>query len=127
MAHLCLVRVDSRMIHGQVMTMWSKFDGVNHILAIDDGIAADPFMQEIYKMAVPHTLKVSMISVKEAAERFQNGTLDDDRYLVLFKECNTPLRAWKEGFSLLSSRTKPEGALSQQPSLKSQVVMASTS
>jgi mannose/fructose/N-acetylgalactosamine-specific phosphotransferase system component IIB len=98
MAHLCLVRVDSRMIHGQVMTMWSKFDGVNHILAIDDGIAADPFMQEIYKMAVPHTLKVSMISVKEAAERFQNGTLDDDRYLVLFKECNTPLRAWKEGF-----------------------------
>ena len=98
MAHLCLVRVDSRMIHGQVMTMWSKFDGVNHILAIDDGIAADPFMQDIYKMAVPHTLKVSMISVKEAAERFQNGTLDDDRYLVLFKECNTPLRAWKEGF-----------------------------
>lgn len=98
MAHLCLVRIDSRMIHGQVMTMWSKFDGVNHILAIDDGIAADPFMQEVYKMAVPHTLKVTMTSVSEAAEMFKNGTLPDDRYLVLFKECHTPLRAFKEGF-----------------------------
>ena len=80
MAKLCLVRIDSRMIHGQVMTMWSKTDGINHILAIDDGIAADPFMKDIYMMAVPHTLKVMIVSVEEAAKMWQENTLPDDRY-----------------------------------------------
>ena len=98
MAKVCLVRIDSRMIHGQVMTMWSKTDGINHILAIDDGIAADPFMKDIYMMAVPHTLKVMIVSVEEAAKMWQENTLPDDRYLVLFKDVHTALRAWKAGF-----------------------------
>ncbi len=98
MAKLCLVRVDSRMIHGQVMTMWSKVDGINHILAIDDAIANDPFMKDIYLMAVPDTLDVTIISIAEAAEMWQGNTLPDDRYLVLFKDIHTAVSAWKAGF-----------------------------
>lgn len=98
MATLCLVRIDSRMIHGQVMTMWSKTNGINHILAIDDATANDPFMRDIYTMAVPHTLKVMIVTVADAAKMWQDGTLPDDRYLVLFKDVHTALNAWKAGF-----------------------------
>lgn len=99
---LGLVRIDSRMIHGQVMTMWSKTNGINHILAIDDPLMKDPFMQDIYKMAVPHKLKVTMIGVEDAGNRFQNGEFPDDVYLVLFKDVHTALAAWKAGFKYTS-------------------------
>ena len=102
MAKLSLVRIDSRMIHGQVMTMWSKVDGINHILAIDDGIANDPFIQEIYSMAVPPALKATMLSVEDAAKRFKENTLPDDRFLVLFKDVGSALRAWEAGFTFSS-------------------------
>ena len=98
MVKLGLVRIDSRMIHGQVMTMWSKTNGINHILAIDDGLMADPFMQDIYRMAVPHKLKVTMIGVEEAGERWRNQEFEDGIYLVLFKDVHTALAAWKAGF-----------------------------
>lgn len=98
MIKLALVRIDSRMIHGQVMTMWSKTNGINHILAIDDALMADPFMQDIYRMAVPHKLRVTMIGVKEAGEKWRNQEFADDVYLVLFKDVHTALAAWKEGF-----------------------------
>ena len=97
-----LVRIDSRMIHGQVMTMWSKSNGINHILAIDDPLMKDPFMQSVYRMAVPHKLGITMIGVEEAGRMFQNNEFPDDVYLVLFKDVHTALAAWKAGFKYTS-------------------------
>ncbi len=98
MAKLGLVRIDSRMIHGQVMTMWSKTNGINHILAIDDDLMKDPFMQDIYRMAVPHKLKVTMLGIEDAGRMWENAEFADDIYLVLFKNVHTALAAWKAGF-----------------------------
>ena len=102
MAKICLVRIDSRLIHGQVMTMWSKVDGINHILAIDDVVAKDPFMKDIYMMAVPKTLKVTIASVAEAADMWKSNKLPDDNYLVLLKDVHTALNVWKAGFEIKS-------------------------
>ena len=98
MAKLGLVRIDSRLIHGQVMTMWSKTNGVNYILAVDDASANDPVMTSVYKMAVPSTLGVAIMTVKDAAEKFKNNTLKDRTYLVLIKDVETAHRLYSEGF-----------------------------
>lgn len=98
MAKLGLVRIDNRLIHGQVMTMWSKTNGVNYILAVDDTSANDPVMTSVYKMAVPSTLGVAIMTVKEAAENFKNNTLKDKTYLVLIKDVETAHRLYVEGF-----------------------------
>ena len=98
MPKLGLVRLDSRLIHGQVMTMWSKTNNVNYILAVDDASANDPVMTSIYKMAVPSTLGVAIMTVNEAAEKFKNNTLKDKTYLVLIKDVETANRLYNEGF-----------------------------
>lgn len=102
MAKLGLVRIDSRMIHGQVMTMWSKTNGINHILAIDDALMKDLFMQDIYRMAVPHKLKVTMLSISDAGQKWKDNELPDDVYLVLFKDVHSALAAWNAGFKFES-------------------------
>lgn len=100
MAIIRLIRVDCRLIHGQVMTMWTKTNNINHVLAIDDALADDAFLRDIYKMAVPSTLKVDMWPVHEAVERYQNHRLEEDNYLILFKDVETAYRAWKSGFPI---------------------------
>ena len=100
MATLSLVRIDHRLIHGQVMTMWTKEYTVDHILVIDDPLSKDDFMKKIYSMAVPGTIKVDMISVDEAAQRWKSNKLGSGQYLVLIRDPQTALRAWKSGFGI---------------------------
>ena len=49
MAEITLARVDDRLVHGQVMQVWTKGHGTNAAYVIDDATAADEFMKEIYE------------------------------------------------------------------------------
>ena len=53
MAEIKLVRVDYRLIHGQVVARWLKVCPVRRIVLVDDVLGNDEFMSDIYKMAVP--------------------------------------------------------------------------
>ena len=48
MGEVCLARVDERLIHGQVMTNLSKKSGANSIFIVDDMVANDAFMKNIF-------------------------------------------------------------------------------
>ena len=53
MANITFARVDHRLIHGQVITKWSKIARAQKILIVDDILGQDSFMVDIYKMAAP--------------------------------------------------------------------------
>ena len=42
-----MVRIDDRLIHGQVMTSWLNFLQANKIMVVDDGAAQDPLIKNI--------------------------------------------------------------------------------
>ena len=65
MAEIVLIRIDHRLIHGQVVGMWIQEFKADHILVIDDILAKDPFMQRIYTAAAPVTAKVEMMTVEQ--------------------------------------------------------------
>lgn len=46
-----LARVDERLIHGQVMVTLSQKSGVNSIFVVDEVVAKDKFMRDLYKSA----------------------------------------------------------------------------
>ena len=46
-----LARVDERLIHGQVMVTLSQKNGVNSIFVVDEVVAKDKFMRDLYKNA----------------------------------------------------------------------------
>jgi len=47
-----LVRIDDRLIHGQVALGWSRAKGIDTILAVDDVVAKDKFQCSLLKMAL---------------------------------------------------------------------------
>lgn len=53
MPDIRLVRVDFRLMHGQVVTAWLKQVSANAILIVDDQLAADKFLAQVFLMAKP--------------------------------------------------------------------------
>ena len=58
MADIVLCRIDSRLIHGQVMTKWVNQSSANKIVVVSDELAADEFMLQIYLLSAPAGVKV---------------------------------------------------------------------
>lgn len=74
---IVLVRIDDRLIHGQVMTSWLNYTGANKIMVIDDGVAEDPFMKSVLKTCVPANVKLATfkVDVKSAMKVFADSIL----------------------------------------------------
>ena len=85
MKNILVARIDDRLIHGQVMTAWVKSYPINHILIVDDELAKNQFMLNIYKAAMPAGIKVSITSKAGGVELLKQDPLPGENYLILAK------------------------------------------
>lgn len=77
-------RIDDRLIHGQVMTGWSKVYQATRIFVVDDKTAQDQFLCQVMKMAVPRDYDVHIYTVEQALEAIANDS-PELRTIVLAK------------------------------------------
>lgn len=75
MQNLVLTRIDDRLIHGQVMTAWSRITNAEQVLVIDDGVAKDDFMINVLENAIPDTMAIGVFS-KEDGVTFLSEPLE---------------------------------------------------
>lgn len=100
MASINLMRIDTRLIHGQICTEWSKHANINRIVVVDDNLSKDEFMAGIYLMAAPVGVKAQILSVENAIKAWDQNAMGDGRILMLFKEPETAYRMFKGGFPM---------------------------
>lgn len=99
MDNLKLVRIDFRLIHGQVMTRWVKEFGVDHIIVIDDRSASNPILKKILLNAAPSSVEVEVIKVEDAVKRWQANEVSNKNLMILFKDPATAAKAWQAGLA----------------------------
>ena len=58
MKEIMLVRIDERLLHGQVITGWTKVKKINTILIIDDESANNQFTKRLLMAVAPKDMKV---------------------------------------------------------------------
>ena len=63
-----LVRIDSRLVHGQVVAAWVRALGARRIVVANDEAAGNPMRQRVMRMAVPQGVEVLFETVSEAAD-----------------------------------------------------------
>ncbi|MDZ7370338.1 MAG: PTS sugar transporter subunit IIB [candidate division KSB1 bacterium] len=80
---LVMVRIDDRLIHGQVVVGWGSVIRPERILLCSDEVATIEWQKTIYLSAVPPTLKASVLTKAETVESLKNGAFDDERILLL--------------------------------------------
>jgi len=87
---LTLIRIDDRLIHAQVVIGWYEACRPDRIILADDEVAGSDLEKRLYASAVTSDIKVSIITLKEAADRINSGVYDSERVLLLVR---TPLEA----------------------------------
>lgn len=58
---IVLLRCDDRLIHGQCIVRVLNDYKVDQIILVDAFTAANPIMENVYKMSVPSTVKLSLV------------------------------------------------------------------
>ncbi|WP_017751691.1 PTS system mannose/fructose/N-acetylgalactosamine-transporter subunit IIB [Clostridium tyrobutyricum] len=89
---LLSLRVDDRLIHGQVALTWSKDLKIKGIIIANDETAKDEMQKMTLKMAVPNSIKVLIKPVDEAIKVANNPKAQNMRILLLTRNIKDALK-----------------------------------
>jgi PTS system mannose-specific IIB component/fructoselysine and glucoselysine-specific PTS system IIB component len=92
-----LVRVDDRLIHGQVVVGWGQPLRAGFIVLVDDSVRASAWEQDIYRMGVPPQIEVIFASVAEAARQLKGWEQDARVGIVLTADVATLVALVEQG------------------------------
>ena len=104
------IRIDDRLIHGQVATRWSTGLKVNRIMVIDDAVAANDNVKAILRMAAPAGVNTSILPLEKAVANIKNGNYDGQRVMLIVKSPVTLVKMMEMGVELL-----PVNIMSNRP------------
>lgn len=79
------LRIDDRLIHGQVATLWANSLGISRIMVIDDNVATNEVQKLALKLAVPKGISLSVFSIKLAAERLNSKVYTGQRMMIIIR------------------------------------------
>ncbi|HLE58818.1 MAG TPA: PTS sugar transporter subunit IIB [Candidatus Limnocylindria bacterium] len=82
---LRLVRVDDRLIHGQIVAIWLKALGAARIVIVDDRTARDDFLREVIELAAPRGVPVEIHDLANGIERVRRAASDPEPIFVLVR------------------------------------------
>ena len=80
---LVLVRIDDRLIHGQVVVGWGKALHPERIALCSDEVAHSDWQRAIYLSAVTEDMEASVLTVDETVEAFQKDEFKSERVILL--------------------------------------------
>ena len=97
--NVTLLRIDDRLIHGQVMTAWTKVTQASRIVIVDDAVVRDEFMCKVMKMAAPTGMEVLILNLEDGMSTLlEEG--DSQSTIVLMKVPATALALKKAGIAM---------------------------
>lgn len=90
-------RIDDRLIHGQVATMWTNQLGATRIMVVDDKAACDDVMKMSLKMATPSGVALSVLPVEKASARICANAYEGQRVFLIVRSPETLIRLVENG------------------------------
>jgi mannose/fructose/N-acetylgalactosamine-specific phosphotransferase system component IIB len=105
---LDLLRIDERLIHGQVVVGWGTRLGLKYYLVVDDGLAESTWEQELYRSALPDGVTAEFLSTDDAIQRFHEFDSRSAPGALLTRGTAT-MRALAESGALQSRRVNVGG------------------
>jgi PTS system mannose-specific IIB component len=92
-----LVRIDDRLIHGQVVALWVKHLQARRIVIVDDQVAKDTFLQIVLRGAAPPGVTVDVSTVEAAPQALARPESERSKTIVLMKGPKTAVALRRAG------------------------------
>lgn len=95
-----LTRIDSRLLHGQVATSWTKTVNPDRIIVVSDAVAKDKLRKGLITKAAPPGVKAHVIPLKKLVEIEKDPRFGATKALLLFENPEDVLKVIKAGVSI---------------------------
>lgn len=96
---IVLARIDSRLVHGQVLEAWVPYVDADCIVVANDEVANTAFRCMVMQAAVPSSIKLIIGTLEETASILSSAELLKKRVLLLFASSADALRVRQLGVS----------------------------
>lgn len=81
---IALARVDDRLIHGQVTTVWSRHANISRIIVVCREAANDKLRSTLLKQVAPPGISVHVVDPDKFVRVYNNPKYKNDRVMILF-------------------------------------------
>ena len=95
-----LIRIDSRLLHGQVATSWTKTVKPDRIIVVSDSVAKDKLRKNMIMQAAPPGVHANVVPIKKMVEVSKDPRFGATHALVLFETPEDILKAVNAGLDL---------------------------
>lgn len=92
-----LVRVDTRLLHGQVATGWVKALKPDRIIVVSDNVAKDSLRKNMIEQAAPPGVHAHVVPLKKMVEIQKDTRFGNTHAIILFETMAEALEAHEAG------------------------------
>lgn len=94
------IRIDDRLLHGQVCAFWTNTLKLTRIMVANDEVAEDELQKQVLRMAAPTGIRTSIISLKKAATQILEKKYAGQRVLMIIKNPGDALKLIEMGLPI---------------------------
>ncbi|EOT51390.1 MULTISPECIES: mannose/fructose/sorbose PTS transporter subunit IIA [Enterococcus] len=95
-----LARIDTRLLHGQVATAWTKATLPTRIIVVSDAVAKDDLRKKLIEQAAPPGVKANVVPIKKMIEVAKDPRFGGTKALLLFENPEDLLKAVEGGVDI---------------------------
>ena len=89
---ITLLRVDHRLLHGQVAFSWTQYVGADCILIANVSVPGDELRKTTIKLAKPPSVKLVIKNINDSIEAIKSGVTDKYNLFIVVESVND---AWR--------------------------------
>ncbi len=95
-----LARIDTRLLHGQVATAWTKTINPNRIIVVSDNVAHDALRKSMIEQAAPPGVKANVVPIEKMIQVAKDPRFGATKALLLFETPQDALKAIEGGVDI---------------------------
>ena len=93
-----LIRIDNRLVHGQILEAWVPFIGASRIVIVSDEVVGDLLRETVIRMAVPQQIETHIFGIEEFSQGHVYKKYLEEKSIILFQSIDDLLDACHLGF-----------------------------
>ncbi|WP_334352547.1 PTS system mannose/fructose/N-acetylgalactosamine-transporter subunit IIB [Companilactobacillus sp. HBUAS56257] len=91
------VRIDERLIHGQVANLWTTKLQASRIMVVDNEIIKNDIQKTALKLAKPAGVNLSILGTAKSSANINNGKYDSQKVFLVVKKPETLVEMVENG------------------------------
>lgn len=99
---LILVRVDDRLLHGQIICAWVPFIKADSLVVASDEAAEDGMIREIIESCGCKGLNVHVKKIRDAIDYTARSSSSEERLILILGDLKDARRIYREGMKFSS-------------------------